>query len=294
MKMKKSLLLAITAGAVAPVAAFAQQNAEDVPVNDRSSQRRVVIKQDGTWYPLEGSAAPFTPRATVTVYDSFPTVAGTVTSAAAFNGISLVGDDISFAGTPWATAAGTIVQMEIPARHYNTNPVPPASGPTTADLVIEMWDEGSLTASPMGAGTPFNTTILEGAGLATVNAFPVNAVGGVFIFTPTTPIVVPGDGDIFLTYSWRTALAGTGTTGPVLPGPTSLAPFATSHKFSFYGWFNNNPANSRGATDEGMGFDMNGDGVLQGGAQVSLANPGRVANVSENRRVFLAATATPP
>ena len=292
MKMKKSLLLALAAGAVAPVAANAQLSEGDQIITDRSQIKQLVLNAQGQVVEVQGDTATFAPRGTVTVYDATPSdtrAASIVTSAGAWAGISLAGDDISFAGTLWSTTPGSITQYVVPVRRISTPLLP--GFPTNADFVTQMFDTGSMLNNPMVTGTPFFNIFNPDIG-GQLNGLTTNAAY-LLTITPTVPVPVPGDSNIFLTYSWNTAVAGTGNPGSILAGPQLTPTFAARQPYTFWGYFNNQP-NLRGATDEGIAMDWNGNGILEGGSRIDTANPGRVANASEHRRIFQVPTTTPP
>ena len=291
MKMKKSLLLALAAGAIAPVA-NAQLAEGDQIINNRSDLQEFVLNAQGQMVPVSGGTASFAPRGTVTVYDAFPSdtrAASVILSAGAWAGVSFAGEDISFANSLWSTTPGSITQYSVPVRRITTPLV--AGFPTDADLVTQMFDTGSMLNNPMTTGTPFFNIFNENIGS---QLFTLAANGAyILTITPAVPVAVPGDSNIFLTYSWNTAVAGTGNPGAILPGPQFTPTFQARQPFTFWGYFNNQ-GNLRGATDEGIAIDWNGNGILEGGSRIDTANPGRVANASEHRRIFIPATATPP
>ncbi|MFN7315798.1 MAG: hypothetical protein ACK5ZG_02450 [Phycisphaerae bacterium] len=293
MKMKKSLLLALTAGAVAPVAAYAQLAEGDVVINNRSEIPEFVLNAQGQMVPVAGGSASFAPRGTVTVYDAFPSdtrAASIILSAGAWAGVSFAGEDISFANSLWSATPGSITQYSVPVRRITTPLL--AGFPTNADLVTQMFDTGSMLNNPMTTGTPFFNIGNENIGQ---QLFTLAANGAyILTITPTVPVVVPGDSNIFLTYAWTASVAGAGNVGTqILAGPQFTPSFQARQPFTFWGYFNNQ-GNLRGATDEGIAIDWNGNGILEGGSRVDTASPGRVVNASEHRRIFIAATATPP
>jgi len=267
--MKKSLILALAAGAAAS-AAFAQV---DQP---RSKLQPAFIDGNGQ---MQLGQLPQS-RASQPVYDA-DSAAVTTLIFSRYQGWSHIGDDITYGG-PWAVAPSPAPNNVITDFNFSfarNGAVRPAG----ADVFMRCWEDVDYTASPMvtAASNNFFTLYAGNLGLQ-VNGQP-NGLGFFWTFPGVTFAVPEGDNSIFVEMEMREPGSATAP-GAFLPGPfANGTTFAINQPYLFWGVGEGAP--SVGTTLPDWACDVDTDGIFEGGPLVTYpdTNSSRAFGSAEHR-----------